>query len=98
MVSAAATSAAALSHGSHAQYQALVAVGLDPAGHQLGDRGQPPGPCCRFHPGRLLDRRDDRIVVRHPRSSSNIHAIIVGSTDSNLFGRVAACGWNPDCG
>ena len=42
---------------------ALVAVGLDPAGHQFGDRGQPPGPRCRFHPGRLLDRRDDRIVV-----------------------------------
>ena len=42
---------------------ALVAVGPHPAGHQFGDRGQPPRPRCGFHPGRLLDPRDERLLV-----------------------------------
>ena len=51
---------------------ALVAVGLDPAGHQFGDRGQPSRPYCGFHPSRLLDRRDDRTIVGI-HEVSNIH-------------------------
>ena len=58
---------------------ALVAVGLDPTGHQFGDRGQPLRAYCGFHPSRLLDRRDDRTIVgiregiEHTFDSRRIH-------------------------